>query len=90
MEEPVIEYNLKTINYDIDNLITEDTEDVHIIDKYDSNLILIKYNKKKINDDNWVTLGKFRSLIYEKNTKRVISYFPPKSCIEYRRKRIKI
>ena len=83
MEEPVIEYNLQTPCYDIDKLISGDTEDVHVIDKYDSNLILVKYNKKKINDDNWETLGKFRSLIYDKNANRVISYFPPKSCIGF-------
>ena len=83
MEESMIEYNLKTINYDIDNLITQDNEDVYVIDKYDSNLLLIKYNKEKINDENWMTLGKYRSLVYDKNTKRVISYFPPKSRIEY-------
>tara|TARA_B100000902_G_scaffold397642_1_gene462055 strand:+ start:5761 stop:6960 length:1200 start_codon:yes stop_codon:yes gene_type:complete len=83
MEEPAIEYNLQTPCYDIHNLITEDTEDVHVIDKYDGNLILVKYNKQKLNDDNWETLGKFRSLIYDKNAKRVISYFPPKSCIGF-------
>ena len=60
MEEPAIEYNLQTPGYDIDNLITEDREDVHVIDKYDSNLLLVKYNKQKMNDDNWETLGKFR------------------------------
>jgi hypothetical protein len=80
MEGSTVFYNLKTINYDIDELITNPTDDINVIDKYDNNLVLIKYNKEKLNDDNWNTLGRFRSLIYDKTLKRVVSFFPIKSC----------
>ena len=47
-------------------------------DTYDGNLILIKYNKGNVNMDNFNTLGRFRSLIYDKKGKEVVSYFPAK------------
>ena len=48
MEGATVFYNLKTINYDIDELITNPTDDINVIDKYDNNLVLIKYNKEKL------------------------------------------
>ena len=83
-ENKVFEYNLDDyVNIEkfvTDNEYAEQFKDYLIKkDNYDSNLILIKYNKENINVDNFNTLGRFRSLIYDKNKKEVISYFPAKS-----------
>tara|TARA_B110000003_G_scaffold107702_1_gene110191 strand:- start:14493 stop:15722 length:1230 start_codon:yes stop_codon:yes gene_type:complete len=80
----VFEYNLHDYidieKFVTDNEYAEQFKDYLIKkDNYDSNLILIKYNKENINVDNFNTLGRFRSLIYDKNKKEVISYFPAKS-----------
>ncbi len=79
MENPVIYYYLEKCGYNLEQLINEPTDEVKIIDKYDSNLILIKYNKEKLNENNWNTLGRMRSLIYDKTLKKVVSFFPIKS-----------
>jgi len=48
-----------------------------LILKKNGNLFLVKYNKKKITNDNINTLGKYRSIIFDKD--RIIAYSPPKS-----------
>jgi len=84
MEEPVVCYDFKKYGVDIHRLVNEPEynktfQHFKIIDKYDSNLILIKYNKEKLDENNWNTLGRMRSLIYDKIQKKIISFFPPKS-----------
>jgi len=79
MDNVAICYDLKKCGYNLGQLINEPTDEVKIVDKYDGNLILIKYNKEKLNDNNWNTLGRIRSLIYDKNSERVVSFFPVKS-----------
>jgi len=83
-DNKVFEYSLNDY-VDIDKFVTdneyaEQFKDFLIKkDNYDGNLILIKYNKGNVNMDNFNTLGRFRSLIYDKNNKEVVSYFPGKS-----------
>ena len=85
MSEPVLFYNLQSDVYNIDKMMNDEQykksfeHELKFIDNYDSNLILIKYNKEKLNEENYNTLGRFRSLIYDKQEKKIISYFPPKS-----------
>ena len=45
--------------------------------KKNGDLYLIKYDKKYINDKNINTLGKYRSVIFDKN--KLVSFSPPKS-----------
>ena len=84
----VFEYNLSDYvdidKFVVDNEYAEQFKDFLIKkDNYDGNLILIKYNKENINMDNFKTLGRFRSLVYDKQKKEVISYFPAKSVITH-------
>lgn len=44
-------------------------------DKY----VVLKYNKNSLNIDNIDSLGKFRSIIYNVETKKIVAYSPPKS-----------
>ena len=83
-DSKVFEYDLcEYVNIDkyvTDNEYAEQFKDFLIKkDNYDGNLILIKYNKENINVDNFNTLGRYRSLIYDKAKKEVVSYFPTKS-----------
>ena len=48
-----------------------------------SNLVLIKYNKTDLNEDNVNTLGLFRSVIVDTVSNKVVSYSPPKSVNHY-------
>ena len=48
-----------------------------------SNLVLIKYNKTDLNEDNVNTLGLFRSVIVDSVSNKVVSYSPPKSVNHY-------
>jgi hypothetical protein len=85
MIEPALQYHLQTDAYNVKKMMENDEykksfeHELKFIDNYDSNLILIKYQKEKLNDNNYNTLGRFRSLIYDKQQQKVISYFPPKS-----------
>ena len=85
MIEPALIYHLQTDAYNVEKMIKDEEykksfeHELKFIDNYDSNLVLIKYKKEKLNDDNYNTLGRFRSLVYDKKQNRVISYFPPKS-----------
>ncbi len=85
MIEPALIYHLQTDAYNIKKMMTDEEykksfeHELKFIDNYDSNLVLIKYKKEKLNDNNYNTLGRFRSLIYDKQQEKVISYFPPKS-----------
>lgn len=42
-------------------------------------LVIFKYNKESINDENVDTLGLFRSIVYDKNERKVVCVSPPKS-----------
>ena len=89
MAEPVICYDLNTNGYKLNDIVKEAGEEFKVIDKYDGNLVIIKYNKEKLNEDNYKTLGRFRSLVYDKSDNRVISYFPQKigsikRCIKFK------
>ena len=85
MIQPALQYHLQTDAYNVKKMMEDDEykksfeHELKFIDNYDSNLILIKYQKEKLNDNNYNTLGRFRSLIYDKQQQKVISYFPPKS-----------
>jgi len=81
MAEPVICYDLNANGYKLDDIIKESNNEFKVIDKYDGNLVIIKYNKEKLNEGNYTTLGRFRSLVYDKSDNRVISYFPQKSIL---------
>lgn len=54
----------------------EKTEEEMIVKK-NGELYLVKYNKKFINNENINTLGKYRSIIFDKD--RLVSFSPPKS-----------
>jgi len=85
MTEPVLVYNLQSDSYNINKMMNDEEykksfdHELKFIDKYDGNLILIKYNKEKLNEENYNTLGRFRSLIYDKSEQKIISFLPPKS-----------
>ena len=65
----IFENNKKTKN---ENQLTDE-----MILKKNGDLYLIKYDKKHINDKNINTLGKYRSVIFDKN--KLVSFSPPKS-----------
>ncbi len=81
MAEPVVCYDLNSYGYNLNDIVNESNNNFKILDKYDGNLVIIKYNKEKLNEDNYKTLGRFRSFIYDKSDNRIISYFPQKSVL---------
>ena len=52
-------------------------QEENMILKKKGDLYLIKYNKKYINNENINTLGKYRSIIFDKDN--IVSFSPPKS-----------
>ena len=55
----------------------EDGKDFII--KQHNNLMIIKYVKKKLYQQNYETLGLWRSVILDKKKRKIVSFSPPKS-----------
>ena len=81
MAEPVVCYDLNACGYNLNDIVNESNNNFKVLDKYDGNLVIIKYNKENLNEDNYKTLGRFRSFVYDKSDNRIISYFPQKSVL---------
>ena len=72
-------YKLNDI-FDIKRLLTDEDyrKECNILVSQQGVLYVLKYNRKMLNEDNWNTLGLFRSVIVSDNGD-ILCYAPPKS-----------
>ena len=75
-------YNLTTYNdVDIWKVLEQNDyeESPNFIIKPHNHLLIIKYRKNKLNQNNYKTLGLWRSVVLDKKRKRIVAFSPPKS-----------